>query len=167
MQLLPPASTRAARGAALLHAHRVRPAPRTRLGAGLRLLLAACGGDTPSLGAGASLVVRDSLVAGDRVPVRVIESAASVVDERAAPFAADSAPELVIGTDEGEPPHELHRVFDTMQWPDGRVVIANRSSERWVTPRWSCGTDNPSCSGTIDKGAWCRSPAGHGVAAVP
>jgi len=90
-------------------------------------LLAACGGDAPAPGVGA-LVVRDSLVAGDSVPVRVIESTDAVADEREAPFVVDTAPELVIGTDAGEEPYELHRVFDAMQWRDGRIIVANSGS---------------------------------------
>ena len=120
-------SSRAARCAALRRAQRASAVQAT-LGASLCLLLTACGGDKPSIGATASLVVRDSVVAGDSVPVRVVESTEAEADERAAPFTVDFEPELVIGTDEGEPAYELHRVYDAIRWPDGRMVIANSGS---------------------------------------
>jgi hypothetical protein len=114
---MPPVPARIARAIspARVSMHR----PRVAVTLCVAALLSACGADAPTPDAG-TLVVRDSLVAGDSIPVRVIESTDAVADERAAPFVVDTAPELVIGTDAGEEPYELHRVFDAMQWRDGR-----------------------------------------------
>lgn len=102
--------------------------PRVAVTLCVAALLSACGADAPTPDAG-TLVVRDSLVAGDSVPVRVIESTDAVADERAAPFVVDTTPELVIGTDAGEEAYELHRVFDAMQWRDGRIIVGNSGSQ--------------------------------------
>jgi hypothetical protein len=123
---MPPVPARIARAIspARVSMHR----PRVAVTLCVAALLSACGADAPTPDAG-TLVVRDSLVAGDSIPVRVIESTDAVADERAAPFAVDTAPELVIGTDAGEEPYELHRVFDAMQWRDGRIIVGNSGSQ--------------------------------------
>ena len=90
----------------------------------LGALLAGCGGDA-SAPASNALVVRDSLVAGDSVPSRVITSTDAAADERAASFVVDAEPDLVIGTEAGDSEYELHRVFDAMRWSDGRIVVGN------------------------------------------
>lgn len=90
-------------------------------------LLVACGGEPPASDRQA-VVTRDSLATGDSVVIRVITDAGEAADERPAPFAVDVEPELVIGTEAGDPEYELHRVFDAIRWTDGRVVIANSGS---------------------------------------
>ena len=87
-------------------------------------LLVACGGEQSALDRQA-VVTRDSLATGDSVVIRVITDAGEAADERPAPFAVDVEPELVIGTEAGDPEYELHRVFDAIRWPDGRIVVGN------------------------------------------
>lgn len=96
----------------------------------LTVPLAGCAASADSSADSAgTMVSRDSVVGDNSATVRVIESTAAPTDERMAPFTVDMQPTLTIGTDAGEEPYLLHRVFDAMRLDDGRIVVSNSGSQ--------------------------------------
>lgn len=87
----------------------------------LALSVAACA-DAGEAGAPGVVVESDS--AG----IRVLTTASPLVAAPTAPLWVDSAPLLVIGSDESDDAYQLHRVSDALQLPDGRLVVSNAGS---------------------------------------
>lgn len=68
------------------------------------------------------------VVESDSAGVRILETAAPRFAAPAAPLMVDSAPQVVIGTEDSDDAYQLHRVSDATQLADGRLVVANAGS---------------------------------------
>ena len=99
----------------------LRSAPATRFGAvALLLVSAACGEDAPATAADPVTVV-DS--AGIRIVTNDLSRAPTVCTVAA-------EPRLVIGEREGDPTHELYRVFGGSLLSDGRLALVDQGSQQ-------------------------------------